>query len=69
MIIVENNKNKIKDIYKIIKKIKDIYDIEVYDLNSFSYNIKLETINLDEEEILKVKRLLSNNNIKYKYET
>lgn len=69
MIIVENNKNKIKDIYKIIKKIKDIYDIDVYDLNSFSYNIKLETINLDEEEILKVKRLLSNNNIKYKYET
>ena len=69
MIIVENNKNKIKDIHKIIKKIKDIYDIDVYDLNSFSYNIKLETINLDEEEILKVKRLLSNNNIKYKYET
>lgn len=69
MIIVENNKNKIKDIYKVIKKIKDIYDIDVYDLNSFSYNIKLETINLDEEEILKVKRLLSNNNIKYKYET
>jgi hypothetical protein len=69
MIIVENNKNKLKDIYKVIKKIKDIYDIDVYDLNSFSYNIKLETINLDEEEILKVKRLLSNNNIKYKYET
>ncbi len=68
MILIKNEPRRYDIIKDIVKKIKDKYGIEVYDLNSFSYWIKLETSFIDEDQKIAIIRTILNNRIKYRNE-
>lgn len=68
MILVKNESKQYDLIKKTISGIKEKYGIEVYDLNSFSYWIKIDTIDIDDDQINSIIRTFINNGIRYKNE-
>jgi|APGre2960657404_1045060.scaffolds.fasta_scaffold12779_3 hypothetical protein len=62
MIVIRKSNNKNKNISDMVKKIKNSFDIELEDNNSYSYSIKIYNNKDDLEAIC---ALLYNNNTKY----
>ena len=62
MIVIRKSNNKNKNLFDMVKKIKNSFDVDVEDNNSYSYSIKIYNNKDDLEAICS---LLYNNNTKY----